>query len=548
MNPTKILTMLALTSCLALGQAQTTVGTNGTCAASPPPSSAEQTIKNIKNPSPWLSWGADLRVRNEYFDNALSLGVPSGTGIGFGNVHANEYMRFRARIWASLFPTNALTLNVRLAAEPREFFERATFDTFFQHQGPQWRYGIIDNLNLQWKKPVDLPATLTVGRQDIFLGDGWLVGDASPNDGSFTTFFDAARLTYKLDNAHTTVDAIGLMEFARPDAWLPTLGPSTSLIEPTVPLTTRPPGGAPITIPDPSLPLTLTDQNERGLILWVANKSLPYANLDTYFIYKHDQRLYDTPVPIFGDTGDIYTAGGRLTGLVADHWKYSAEGAYQFGRKNDPELNMPAAGVPSNPLLAPSAETTGARDLNAFGINSKLTYQFNDHWNDQISLNYEYLTGDNPSTKNDEMFDVLWGRWPMWSEMYNIYSYVQETRVGQTANLHRIGPTWTVNPMPKMEFSASYYLLLADQDVATRDFSQQPYVVPWASPFSANQALEGANVHVGDDRGQYIQTVLKYKFSQHVSGHLWGEFLFPGDFYVNHQLMEFVRAEMMFTF
>ena len=44
------------------------------------------------------------------------------------------------------------------------------------------------------------------------------------------------------------------------------------------------------------------------------------------------------------------------------------------------------------------------------------------------------------------MFDVLWGRWPRWSEMYNIYSYVHETRVGQTANLIRFGPTWSVNP------------------------------------------------------------------------------------------------------
>ena len=30
---------------------------------------------------------------------------------------------------------------------------------------------------------------LTVGRQDIFLGDGWLVGDGTPEDGSFTYFW-----------------------------------------------------------------------------------------------------------------------------------------------------------------------------------------------------------------------------------------------------------------------------------------------------------------------------------------------------------------------
>ena len=186
----------------------------------------------------------------------------------------------------------------------------------------------------------------------------------------------------------------------------------------------------------------------------------------------------------------------------------------------------------------PSAQSTGFRDLDAFAINSKLTYQFKDPLNDQLSLSYEFLSGDNPNSKGDEMFDVLWGRWPSWSEMYNIYSYVQETRVGQTANLHRIGPTWTLNPMPKMEFDLSYFLLLADQDVPTSDLN---------NAFGGTRA-QSAFSNSGDDRGQYLQAILKYKFNQHLSGHLWSEFLFPGDFYANHDLVTFLRAEIMLAF
>ncbi|MGA2173693.1 MAG: alginate export family protein [Verrucomicrobiota bacterium] len=514
MNPNRLLTTLALAGSLALSNAQSTVSTAGS-SAPPAPSDLEQTIQDIKNPAPWFSWGGDLRLRNEYFDNALSLGVPPAGQVDFGKVHENDYLRFRGRIWASFMPTNDLTLNVRLAAEPREFLKPATMDTFYQQSGLQGRYGIFDTLNVQWKKPLDLPATLTVGRQDIFLGDGWLVGDGTPEDGSFTTFLDAARLTYKLEDLHTTIDAIGLVQYARPDAWLPTIGPSTKA-------------------GDNVEPLTLTDQDEKGAILWVANKSLEYANLDGYFIYKHDKRINDYPSQTFGDNGDIYTLGGRLSGLVEERWKYSVEGAYQFGRKQDPELNQNGA----NPDLAPSAQSTGYRGLDAFGAQSKLTYQFKDQCNDQASLSFEFLSGDNPKTSGDEMFDVLWGRWPQWSEMYNVYSYVQETRVGQTANLIRFGPTWTVNPMPKMEFDMSYYLLLADQDVPTRDLNNafhQP---------AASEAFTGT----GDDRGQYLQAVLKYKFNQHLSGHLWAELLFPGDFYVNHSLMTFLRAEIMLTF
>jgi len=514
MNPKRLFTTLALAGSLALSHAQSIVSTNGT----PPPalSEFEQTVKDIKNPVSWLSWGADLRVRNEFYDNALSLGVPAG-GIGFGSVHEQDYLRFRGRIWFSLMPTNDLSLNVRLAAEPREFLKRSTFDTFYLEEGPQWRYGIFDNLNIQWKNPFHLPATFTVGRQDIFLGDGFLVGDGTPEDGSFTSFLDSARLTYKLDDIHTTIDAIGLLQYARPDAWLPTLGASTDA-------------------GDQVEPLTLSDQNEKGAILWIANKSLPYANLDGYFMYKHDTRINNYPTQTFGDNADIYTVGGRLTGLVQERWKYSVEGAYQFGRKQDPDLNDGG----SNPNLAASAQTTGFRDLDAFAINSKLTYQFKDPFNNQLALSCEYLTGDDPNSKNDEMFDVLWGRWPSWSEMYNIYSYVQETRVGQTANLIRFGPTWTLNPMPKMEFNLSYYLLLADQDKPTRDLNNA-FGVPSSL---GTDAFTGT----GNDRGQYLQSVLKYKFNQHVSAHLWAELLFPGDFYVNHELMSFYRAEIMFTF
>ncbi|MGA2748572.1 MAG: alginate export family protein [Verrucomicrobiota bacterium] len=511
MKSTQLLTTLVLAGSLALGHAQTTLSTNMVSPSPSAPAGWEQTIQNLKNPASWLSWGADLRIRNEYYNNALSLGVPPGGFANFGSVHAQDYFRFRGRIWASVFPTNDLTFNVRLAAEPREFLEPATFDTFYTKEGMQWRYGIIDNLNVRWKNPLGLPAILTVGRQDIFLGDGWLVGDGTPEDGSFTTFLDAMRLTYKLDDQHTTIDAIGLVQYARPDALIPTFGASTGQ-------------GA-----NPE-PLTLTDQNEKGAILWVANKCCEYANLDGYFIYKHDTRINNYPSQTFGDNGDIYTLGGRLSGSVQEHWKYSAEGAYQFGRKQDPDLNMGGA----NPYLPASAETTGFRDLNAFGVQSKLTYQFKDRCNDQLSLSYEFLSGDNPNTKNDEMFDVLWGRWPSWSEMYNIYSYVQETRVGQTANLHRIGPTWTLDPTPKLGLSASYYLLLADQDVPSRDFSKM---------VGGPEAFTGT----GDDRGQYLQAVLKYKFNQHLSGHLWSEFLLPGDFYVNHKMMTFLRAEIMLT-
>jgi hypothetical protein len=447
-----------------------------------------------------MSWGGDLRVRNEYFNNAQSLGS-DGTS-PFAPYHSQDYFRFRGRLWTSLLPVEGMSINARLAAEPREWMEPSSAGNYFGQSGMEWRYGIVDNLNVQIKKAFDLPLNITVGRQDLFLGDGFLVADGTPGDGSWTYFLDAARLTYEIKDCKTTIDAIGIIQSARPDAWFPTAGPST----------------------DNTPAYFLTDQDEKGAILWVANKSIPQANVDAYFMYKSDSRLTEAPIAPTGDNADIYTLGARVSGTMGDHWKYSAEGAYQFGEKQDPRIN--------NALLDPDARTAGFRDIGAFGLNTKAAYLFKDKLNNVASFSFEYLSGDDPSTEGDEMFDLLWGRWPRWSELYNIYSYIPEHRVGQTANVYRFGPGWNLTPIKNMDLIFNYNLLFADQDIPTRAGAA------FASSFSQD----------GNFRGHYLQAVLKYKFSQHLNGHLWAETIWPGDFYATRQMMTFLRAEVMMTF
>jgi hypothetical protein len=450
-------------------------------------SPTERWIKNVKDPAPWVSWGADLRLRNEYYDNAEVRYSVSGNPL-----KEQDYFRFRARLWASVKPIEDLSLNVRLATEPREWMRPASYSPFKGHPGLDMTEGMFDNANIQWKNPFGLPAKLTVGRQDLLLGDGWLFGDGTPYDGSWTYYLDAARLTYELAAQKTTIDAIGIVQYARDDAWMPTVNNQDRYG---------------------------SEQDEKGAVLWVANKSVPLANLDGYFVYKHDTRNGPrNPYDRWGDNADIYTLGGRLSGVVKEHWKYSLEGAYQFGQKQDAHVQPVSSAY---------------RDLRAFGLNSKLSYLFKDPLNNQLSLCYEYLSGDNAKTPGrDEMFDVLWGRWPRWSELYNIYSYVYETRVGQTANLHRVGPGWSLSPTRKMDLTFNYNALFADQS----DPSRRDVLAP------------NSFTRTGNFRGHFLQAVLKYRFSPHMTGHLWAEFIFPGDFYVDKAPMTFLRAELMFTF
>lgn len=463
-------------------------------ATDQPSSSVEQSIQDIKQPVPWLSWGTDLRIRDEYFDNILTL-TPHRSQNPGAALHEQDYLRFRARLWASITPFPDLSFNVRLANESREWLRPAGYTVFAGHSGLDLRDGIFDNLNVQWRNILQQPAALTVGRQDIFLGDGWLVGDGTPFDGSWTYFLDAARFTYEFKEQHTTIEAIGIVQDAHDNGWLETLNADQYLAE--------------------------TEQNEKGAILWVANKSVKSANLDGYFIYKHDNAINGIAAKFHADNADIYTAGGRLSGLLSEHWKYSAEGAYQFGQKQDPSIQYPS-------------KSNSFRDINAFAVNNKLVYLFKDAHNNQLNVSYEFLSGDDPKTQDDEMFDNLWGRWPRWSEI-GLYSFAAETRIGNEANLHRLGPGWSVTPVKNLDFSASYFALFAQQDIATRGLN---------TLFAGNSNLPGH----GNFRGHFFQAILKYKFNKHLSGHFWAEVELPGDYYASNATWYFLRPEVMFTF
>ena len=52
----------------------------------------------------------------------------------------------------------------------------------------------IDNLFVKWTIPGRLPLTITAGRQDIFLGEGFVIADSAPLDGSRSYYFNALRL------------------------------------------------------------------------------------------------------------------------------------------------------------------------------------------------------------------------------------------------------------------------------------------------------------------------------------------------------------------
>jgi hypothetical protein len=172
------------------------------------------------------------------------------------------------------------------------------------------------------------------------------------------------------------------------------------------------------------------------------------------------------------------------------------------------------------------------RDLQAYGWNAKLTYLFKDPHENQVSLVGEYLSGDDPSTTGrDEMFDVLWGRWPRFSELY-IYSYPMETsgKVAQFNNISRLGTSWSMVPVKGTTLSMTYNAWFAPENLPTRTLN--------AALFSQS----------GNFRGHFVQLVLKRQFNKHLSGHLLAECVWQGDYYARRDILSFVRCELLATY
>ncbi|KPK86230.1 MAG: hypothetical protein AMJ81_01865 [Phycisphaerae bacterium SM23_33] len=375
-------------------------------------------MQKTKQPVPWLTWGADARLREIFTPNLLL------------DREDRHFQRYRFRIWTTVTPVENLSFNARLVWEPRHFCQPSrTLNARNARIIDEWTVNeaIADQFNIEWKNIFGLPVTVKAGRQDIIFGNGWLVLDGTPLDGSRTIFFDAIRGTLDLKDINTTVDLIYICQQADSDQRLP---------------------------PFCDKDFHNIEQDEQGVIVYVTNKSLDRTQIDGYFIYKHDEQdLGSEPGDIgplapwqVGTNADIFTFGARVAGDVGEHWKYRAEFAQEFGDKN-------------------------GRDLCAFGFNSQVSYFLRDNWNNNFRVGYEYLSGENdPDSGSDSQFDPLWGRWPQWSELL-AYTVALENRPGEQTNLHRVGVGWSCTPHEKLELCADYHLLFADKNT----FRDRPF-------------------------------------------------------------------------
>ncbi len=435
----------------------------------------EEWIQQIKQPTDWFQWYADLRLRWAYLNN----GGLNGSVLDQSPAHEFHYQRYRARVGAKMIVDEMFQINGRLTWEGWYFFRPGGATEAWQP-----RDAIFDQLNFVLDKPNELPIKLTVGRQDVILGGrpgaggGWLVLDGTPLDGSRTIFLDAGRLDWEIEECQTTVRLLYIEQSADPMAWLPLINDDDR---------------------------SLAEEHKRGVIAWVDNKSLLEDHtVSGYFMYVHNDAYLAN-----GNNGDLYTVGTHWAGPVpipdVEGLTYYFDLAGQFGNRNS--MNVLAMGF-NGAIMC---------DTDAF-----------DGMKGQLIFAYEYLSGDDPGSADYEGFDILFGRWARFGDLY-AYRIIPEGRIADFTNMHRFQFGYRCHPTEELEVCANYHLILAPENVAA------------GTPgFSAN----------GSIRGHLFQLKAIYDFNAHVSMHGFAEFFVPDDYYTSNanELVTFLRLELMVRF
>lgn len=314
------------------------------------------------------------RLRVEATDNALTL----DSGVG-GDL---SYTRARTSLLGRWTPNSGLRFDLKLTNE---------FRYYLSPPGREFTMNetVVDQLYARWERP---GFTLTVGRQDLFLGEGFVVADGGPLDGSRTYYFNAARFDWE----PASFGKLTLLYLYQPetDDLLPVIN-------------------------DQEQPMV--EQAEQGIGLFYAGKA-GTAGVEAYVLGKI-QEANDK----FPHDSDFYTFGCRAVAPLHPALTLTAEGAGQWGTFQD--ADMAAYGgyayfdwSPGWDLPLPAVLTLG-------GI---------------------YLSGDDPATTDWEGWDPAFSRWPKWSESY-IYTqakefkrpaYWSDLRSLYLAARFQLGPQW----------------------------------------------------------------------------------------------------------
>lgn len=420
--------------------------------------------------------GASVRLRQEIWDNVVSLGTARDAQPD------RNFFRLRIQLWDNVKFNDNLRAYVRLATEPKYYTGpyRLTLDKGTNRERFDQDEVLIDNLYIDIKKPFDIPVNIRLGRQDFLgkdmYGEGFLIFDGTPGDGSRTFYFNALKATVLIAEGHS-VDLVYVSD-PKTDQYLPSLHPAyydrddagRSYIEHKK---------------------RLTASNERGFWIYGRNKIFEWLNIEPYYIYKKEEEYIGI------DEKYINTLGLR-TVLKVNDFTLRGEIAHQTGKYD-----------------------VSGKKIRGVGGYAFAGYSFkNCPLTPNVEIGYVYLSGDKTTSNDkDEGFNPLFSRAPQWNELL-IYTLIPETSgkggpiPGYWTNMKALVANLKIYLLKNADIKLSYQHLWADE---------KTYITSgtYKDMFSNN----------GKNRGDLWAVIGNYKFNKNLDGMLQIEYFEPGNFY-----------------
>jgi hypothetical protein len=432
-----------------------------------------------------ISFGGDLRLRQEAFDDIPIVADPPGVTRG----GENDYFRIRPRFWSQWDPTESFTVNGRIVNEFRHWNEMGADgapDTS-TYEFPDEL--VVDSLYMEARNLADGKLDVKVGRQDLIYGTGKVILEGTPKDGSRTIYFDAVKFVWKgIEN--TTVDLLGIYNESENK-----LGINDFDADPDKRDVTGYTG-------------YYNDNVESGGGVYVKNKSHANMPLEAYYLYKDESDWTAFDSAIAGEVErpgrEVHTVGTRLMPKLSDATDAGVEVAYQTG------------------------ETDDNRDTEGWMADAIANWRLPcEKMKPVLSAGVYYLSGDDPdSTDEDEGWNPLWARYPQYSELY-VYAFDAES-AGRWSNVMMPHIDLAMAVTEKIKAKALVGSLQADEENGPGD--------------GKDRGLLGT-LRFDFDLGKKLLTE-----QDKLTGHLLAEVLDPGDYYNVDTMAHFLRWELCYAF
>ncbi len=413
---------------------------------------------------PAIEVGVEQRVRNENWNNIMDWSN--------GADDQRNQVRYRTRLWTKVAVSDNYDFVVGLNQETNVINGRANrFDEI-----------IFETAYLDIHRLFHKSLSLRVGRQNIMKGEGFLLLEGDPWDGSRTIYQNAAVLTYT--RKKETLELIGILNPAY-DSFLPRIHDQHRLLQ---------------------------EWDEAAIGTYYTNKNYKNTTIEGYYFYKKEVR--DTRAQTsyqFQPDRHVHTTGGRLTRQLRPGYTAVGEFAVQRGAQH------------------------GGVNLSGWGGYGYLKRTFSHRTKPYLLGGYWGHSGDDPATKDrDEGWDPLFARWPKWSEAY-IYSQFPERGVAYWTNDSIWQAEFGMTPTKRMDARVTYYHIGAFQPFAAgpakvfADGTMRGHQLQGRLGFTLNKDLTGhvlyerhspGAFYTGHDAGYFLRFEVIYQMKWRRAGSL----------------------------